>query len=251
MSFEKPQKGNPYSLTVKQHTFPRASIARFSDSDGRVSVSHISTKKCFAIAPDDQLFCAQRAWDQWAEEGYMKNIEDDFQTLADNILSKGIRAIGQIEKQIVNDFFALWNIRAHRKAQPILDQQIKGIIGLAKNYTKDEQELLEKNHIGFIRPDFKMPGRSLSGINIQMNIDRVREQLEDAQWGILEAQSGEFLVPDNFSNARIVPISPTLCLFSQSDNATISKEEVAAINHLAIDTSIEYFFARDFSKCPR
>lgn len=67
----------------------------------------------------------------------------------------------------------------------------------------------------------------------------------------MRVKKGEFLVPDNFSNARIVPISPTICLFSQSENAVISEKEVAELNRLAIESSNEYFFARDLSKCPR
>jgi hypothetical protein len=34
----KPQKGNPHGFTINQHVFPLASIARFSNGDGRVSL---------------------------------------------------------------------------------------------------------------------------------------------------------------------------------------------------------------------
>lgn len=250
MAFDKPQKGNPHGLTVIQHTFPRASIARFADDDGCVSVSHIPTTKQFRLPPGDQLFCARRTWDQRAEEGFMKKIEDAFQSLVEAVVDGRVTHIGMFEKPIVNDFFALWNIRAHRKAQPIADQPINGIVALERDLTKDQQELLEKHHISFIRPDLKIPGRQLAGVNIQMNLDMVRRQLADAQWGILKAGEGEFLVPDNFSNARIVPVTPTICLFSQSDNDVISRAEVAEINRHAITSSVEYFFARDISKCP-
>lgn len=234
-----------------QHTFPRASIARFADGDGRVSVSHIPTTKQLRLLPGDQLFCAKRTWDQRAEEDFMKQIEDAFQSLAEAVVDGRVTHIGMFEKPIVNDFFALWNIRAHRKAQPIADQTINGIVALERDLTKDQQELLEKHHISFIRPDLKIPGRQLAGVNIQMNLDIVRRQLADAQWGILTAGEGDFLVPDNFSNARVVPVTPTMCLFSQSDNDVISRAEVAEINRHAIASSVEYFFARDISRCPR
>lgn len=250
MAFEKPQKGNPHGLTVMQHTFPRASIARFIDGDGRVAVSYIPGKKQLRLTCDDQLFCAKRTWDQRAEQGFMKKIEDAFQSLAEGIIDGRVMRIGFFEKPIVNDFFALWNIRAHRKSQPIADQPINGIVALERNLTKDQQELLEKHHISFIRPDLKIPGRQLAGINIQMNLDMVRQQLADAQWGILKAAEGEFIVPDNFSNARVVPLTPTMCLFSQSDNEVISSAEVAEINRHAIASGVEYLFARDLSKCP-
>lgn len=250
MTFEKPQKGNPHALTVLQHTFPRASIARFTDGDSRVAVSYTPAKKQLRLTPEDQLFCAKRAWDQRAEQGFMKDIEDAFQSLAEAIIDGSITHIGFLEKSVVNDFFALWNIRALRKSQPIRDQSINGIVALEREFTKDQQELLEKNHNSFIRPDMKIPGRQLAGRHIQLNLNMVRRQLSDAQWGILRADEGEFIVPDNFSNARIVPVTPTMCLFSQSENYIISRAEVAEINRLAIESSTNYFFAKNFSNCP-
>lgn len=250
MKYEKPQKGNPHQITVMQHTFPRASIARFADNSGRVKVSHMPTQKTLSLAPNDSLFCAKRVWDQRAEEGYMKNIEDNFQALASAIVERKVRNIGIIENIIVSEFFALWNIRVHIKSNPISDQKINGIIELKHELTKDQQEILERKHVGFVRPDLTIPGRQLADLNIQMNLDKVRQQLADAKWGILKASEGEFIAPDNFSNARVVPISPSVCLFSQSESDVISKSEVSEINRLAISSSIDYFFARDFSKCP-
>jgi len=250
MKFEKPQKGNPHGLTVMQHTFPRASIARFTGGDGRVSVSYMSKNKQLRLAPSDQLFCAKRTWDQRAEQGFMKKIEDSFQALAEAIIDGRVKRIGFFEKTVVDDFFALWNIREHRKSKPISDQAIKGVVALGQELTKDQQESLEKNYYGFVRPDYTVPGRQMAGLNIQMNLDAVRQQLVDSQWGILKAKEGEFIVPDNFSNARIVPVTPEMCLFSQSENGFISLTEVAKINRLAIASSREYFFARDFSKYP-
>ena len=250
MSFEKPQKGNPHGLTVMQHTFPRTSITRFAESDGRVSVLHIPTKKQLSLRPVDQLFCAKRVWDQSAEEGFMKKIEDAFQSLADAIVDGRVKRIGMFEESIVNDFFALWNIRAHKKLHPIADQALNGIVALERDLTKDQQEILEKGHVLFIRPDLKMPGRQIAGIKIRMNLDMLRKQLVGAQWGILTACEGEFLVPDISSGIRIVPITPKICLFSKSGNRVISCSEVTEINRAAVASSVEYFFARDFAKCP-
>jgi hypothetical protein len=51
---------------------------------------------------------------------------------------------------------------------------MEGIIDVARHFTKDEQEILEKNYIGTIRPDLSMPGRHLAGLNIQQNLFNVR-----------------------------------------------------------------------------
>jgi len=250
MKYEKTQKGNPYQLTVCQHTFPVASIARFADTDGRVEVYLIKQKKVIRLKPDDQLFCAKRIWDQRAESGFMKEIEDKYQLLAEAVVD-GKRNLNAEEQQIITDMFAVWNIREHRRISPISDQKIEGIIDVARNYTKDEQELLEKNHIGCIRPDFSMAGRHLAGLNMQLNLFRVREQMRDAQWGVLTALEGKFIVPDNFSNARILPLTPELCFFSQSYDDEIDKNEVIKINKLAVKSSRSFYFSRNLDECPQ
>ena len=250
MNYEKTQKGNPHSLTINQHIFPVKSIERFADHTGMVDVYLKNNNKRIKIRPDDNLFCARRIWDQRAEYGFMKEIEDKFQTLADRIINGETTEIDNADKKIVNDFFGLWNIRAHNKNLPMDNQKIKGVIGLSAHHSIDEQEYLEKHGITAIRPDLTLPGRNLSGLAIQQNLFLVRKQLEDAKWGVLTAREGEFIVPDNFSNARIVPLTPHMCLFSQSENDSIYIDEVRASNRLAVESSKEYYFAKDISKCP-
>lgn len=251
MKHEKTQKGNPHQLTVCQHTFPVGSISRFTGDDGRVEVYLIEQKKGVRLKPDDQLFCAKRVWDQRAESGFMKEIEDKYQSLAERVVLENKKKLNADEQQIVTDMFAIWNIREHRKAHPIPDQKIEWIIDVAKHYTKDDQEILEKNHIGVIRPDLMMAGRSIAGPNIQLNFIKVRKQMNNAQWGVLKALEGQFIVPDNFSNARILPLTPSLCFFSQSEDDEINKEEVTKINKIAVESSRNYYFSRELTECPQ
>lgn len=83
---EKPQKKNRHLLTVSQHVLPLASIARFADAEGRVSLHDLARRKVRLAKPNDNIFCAMRAWDQQAERGYMKRIEDEFQHLASKVI---------------------------------------------------------------------------------------------------------------------------------------------------------------------
>lgn len=250
MNYERTQKGNPHQLTVKQHILPARSIARFVNTSGRVSVFHKKAGKIIQAKPADQVFCAKRTWDQRAESGYMKSVEDKFQPLADAILNGHQKQIGPLEKWIVTDMFILWNIRSHRYKQPIKDQHINQGTAIYPELSKNDQEILERKHVSFIKPDFTMPGRSLAGLDIQRNMDMARAEMKDAQWGILTAKEGEFLVPDNFSNARILPLTPKRCLFSQSENDVIGLEEVREINRMALANDLTFWFARDVSKCP-
>ncbi|MEB3190640.1 MAG: DUF4238 domain-containing protein [Snowella sp.] len=250
MSFEKTQKRNPHSLTVNQHTFSNASIKRFANSNGKVCVFHKPTGRLIPeMAPTNSLFCAKRQWDQ-ASEDTTKKIEDAFQSLADQIVSTKISSIGPVEKKIVNDFYSLWNIRVHIKNNPIPEQKLDGIIRLPVNLTKDEQEFLEKEHITPIRQDCTISGRHFAGSLIQKFLYEDRERLKDNEWGIIKAKIGEFLVPDQSFCKIFLPLSPTLCLLSQSANTIIDEEKVAQINRYVFDQSIEYFFAHDFENCP-
>jgi hypothetical protein len=73
--------------------------------------------------------------------------------------------------------------------------------------------------------------------------------MSDVQWGVLKAREGQFVVPDNWSNARILPLTPTLCFFSQSLDDEIDKNEVMKINKLAIRNSRAFYFAKDLKEC--
>jgi len=254
VTYEPTQKGNPHDLTIHQHTFPKSSISRFCDGKGNVSVYKLAQRKIFNLKPKDIMFCARRTWDHKSEIGYIKAIEDSFQSLAKKIISGSITKLGLLETIAINRFYCLWNIRTHHKHNRIEDQVIAGknIIGLARDFTKDEIEKLEKEGIFSIRPDLTVPARFLTGVQIARNIELASDSMGDARWGIVRAAHGEFIVPDNFNNQRIVPLSPKACLFSHSeqDNVVLDLKQVAEINRFAIETSHEYFFARNLTKCP-
>lgn len=242
-------------LTTNQHTFPKASIDRFGTKDNENFLVQVYLKKAkepFLADSKNKVFCANHIWDQRLEAVEMKRVEDSFQSLAHDIISKQISTIGVLEKNIVNDFYSLWNIRTHiknmlgRKGLP--DLQIDGRPSMI--LSEDGQVDLEKAGITPVRPDGTILGRFFTKSLIKESQYEDRERLKNEEWGIIEAESGEFLVPDNSYHDTFVPLSPTLCLLSKSQNRIISQEEVAQVNRFVFDTSIDYFFARDFVKCP-
>lgn len=249
MNYEKPQRGNPHQLTVNQHCFPASCIKRFSGTDGKVQLIKLNPRETIAAKADAKIFCAKRAWDERAEHIFMKEIEDKYKTLADKVVSNPTVTLNSSDQDIVTDMFLLWNIRAHWKDQPVQDQQIEGALGLAAEYAKEDQEYLEKNGITAIRPNLTIPGRNLTGISIQRNLFEARKQMSDAYWGILRSTKGEFLVPDQMNNSRVLPLTPNLCFFSQSDNDDIDEIELKKINTQSIAGAKEFYFARDLSKC--
>lgn len=251
MNYERTQRGNPHQLTVNQHCFPASCIKRFNGDDGRVQLFKIAQLEIISAKPDAKIFCAKRAWDQKAEHVFMKEIEDKYNILADVVVSNPTINLNPDQQAIVTDIFALWNIRAHWKEQPVQDQQILNGVDVAVRYTKDEQEELEKHGITAIRPDLTIPGRSLTGYSIQSNLIAVREQMADAQWGILRSIKGEFIVPDQSTISSMLPLTPNLCFFSQSHNDEISESELASLNARSIAGAKEYYFARDLANCPK
>jgi hypothetical protein len=96
-----------------------------------------------------------------------------------------------------------------------------------------------------------MPARQLNGLQIQMRIDSYALDLASrvTRWGVISAQSGEFIVPDVPLHG-IIPLTPRLALVQSTPDGMIDERNVAEINRAMRTTSQDYFFARDFSCCP-
>jgi hypothetical protein len=166
------------------------------------------------LQPSNNLFCAKWAWDQRSEIGYMKGIEDAFQSLVSKIIEKGNFLLGEEDNRIALSFLALWELRHSHHLNPIGDIELKGIHP-GDALTKDEEELLEKK--GYIVCSSKesktmVESRFMAGANIQTSIDRKWLAHRDMKWGIVRAVEGEFVVPDTFSSFAIIPVSPNMSL---------------------------------------
>ncbi len=246
---EKPLKGNKRQLVINQHVLPRASIARFAKADGFVSLFDIARGKKRPAHPKDKVFCAMRAWDQRAESGYMKRIEDPFQNLAEDIIAGSVPIITDAHKPIIDRFYALWYMRARFRRLPEQEIQVNGVTG--GGITKVQEENLEANFTMFHREGGKIPARFINGIQLQMRIDQyVASMLAAMKWAIMQAQEGEFLVPD-VPFCTMVPLIPMACLMASCDeNGTLPKENVAQVNRMTWDLSKDYVFARSFAACP-
>src|SRR4029077_622141 len=245
--FEKPQSHNPHRLTINQHVFPHRSIARFANATGTVWLRDLNRKITRPAKPDDAIFCAMRVWDERAESGYMKGIEDAFQALAEKIIAGAVTVIGD-HHDTINEFFALWYLRARSKDGDHAEVQIKGVMGDA--LTKDQEEILEKKGMMFIRQGGIVPARQINGMQLQRYIDFYSEQWKAGRWGIVEAQSGEFVVPD-VPTHMLIPLTPTLSVVYASLSGKIDVHNLAKINRDLMIASREYFFAHDFSNCPK
>jgi hypothetical protein len=193
------------------------------------------------------MFYAKRVWDERAERGYMKEVEDNFQILADRIVL-GLSDVDRAASQTISRFLALWSLRHHFSLSPSPDHVLWGVTH--ESLPKGQQETLEKRWAAFLLPGNRMPGRMISGLLIQTRIDEIVRQLESHCWGVLRALGGEFLVPDTFGPSAIVPVSPTVCLACGLESQTLSDADVPRINRLARLSANRYLFARDLDQCP-
>ncbi|HEX4415020.1 MAG TPA: hypothetical protein VH107_15395 [Lacipirellulaceae bacterium] len=242
--YEKPQKGNPHELVIRQHVVPVRSIERFAGPDGLVETQIAGLKRIVKRKPSDEIFVARRAWDERAERGYMKAIEDAFQELADKILSGEIEHVGDIHARTVNRFYALWYHRSRVEPADEIETQINGVTG--EQFSKDQQEFYEKRHILFVRAGGKIATRHITAMQLQAKIDGYSEQIKDWRWGVIQTVRGEFVMPDVPSHG-LMPIAPNAMLAVHHPNGTILKPNLIEINASFLAYTRNYFFARNIA----
>jgi hypothetical protein len=241
---EPTQPGNPHSLTINQHVLPKASIQRFGGWDGLVDVRLLQPPKRIRKPPSDALFCAQRAWDQRAEHGYGKQIEDAFQEVVDRIVTTGVLA--EEDHRKLTQFWFLWKFRAGLKENPMEDVKVPGVPALA--LTKDAHERCELDRVFTVGLNGRIPGRSMAGIQMQALVAAASR--EKFRWGVVRASEGEFAVPDTFQNLMVLPVTPDICAAVNHPDGTISQAEVSLVNQGAVGLASRYVFARNLDCCP-
>lgn len=232
---------------VNQHIFPKCSIERFCERDGFVDVFILSNKKRFPAKSENPIFCVRRSWDERSETGYGKNIEDRFQEAIEKVL-QGKSPNNDHISQSITEFYCLWQIRERWSKLSIENESL----GVRPEFPLDinEMESLEKAHVVYVNNDGEIPARTLRGFRMQQSLDDAVGKMSGIKWGMLTALEGEFLVPDNFSRACIVPVSSNQCFVANHDSKSVNLETVDQINLLAISSASKYIFARDLNCCP-
>jgi hypothetical protein len=247
---EKTRPGNPNRLTLNQHVFPVKSIERFANKNGRVEARLLDDrKKIIRPKPENAIFCASRAWDQRAETGYMKRIEDNFQQTVSPIIDGKTTTVSAEARFAIDRMYALWYWRARFRELESQETQLNGIVGA--NLSLEQEENLESNGYMFARKHGAMPTRQLNGAVVEMRTGFYVEELAKSvtRWGIVAAQSGEFIVPDVPCHG-IIPLAPQLALVKDTLDGMISEQNLAQVNTAICSLSESYYLARDLACCP-
>jgi hypothetical protein len=242
MKYEKTQPGNPRQLTLKQHLIPVRTIERFARPDGMVEVSIGTDHRVERLRPDAGIFWVRRVWNQRAERGYMKQIEDRFQPLADRIASGELAEIPEEAAHDVNQFFSLWFHRSRVQPPDEIETQANGLTGSV--LSKDEQEILESRFTMFVREGGRIPTRDITGLKIQAGIMWDNRNRAARRWGVIRSPDGEFVMPDVPAH-ELMPITPTVLLAANHPSGIITKLNLALINTQFLAYTRRYFFGRD------
>ena len=233
-----------HELVKNQHVLPSKSIERFCNLKGMVQAHRIRENSTFPANPRNKMFCVHRLWDQRAEQGYGKNIEDNYQSLVERVLSSGCRILSNKDCEIISEFYALWCFRSSIENY---DESMSGnLIGVTGDILTDEQKLnLELKHVIYVEEGGVVPMRFKRGITMQMAIDSFILRNSNLKWYIAESKSLEFIVSDNPEGEFIIPFTPMLCFICSFHVPVLSLEQVRGINMSAIMRSKSYYFARE------
>jgi hypothetical protein len=213
--YEEPTKGNEYGLTVREHVFPRKSIARFSNKEHNnfVNVALKSQTETRWNSPNNKLFCAMRAWSEREEKGFMDKIEVRFQCIAEAVIDASARDVAlhldDNENYAITSFFALWYMRARYRNIPTQKLHLHGVAG--HDFTEVQKEFQESNKLIVADKDGGVPYRQLNGLVVEAKAKEYANQLRDIRWGIIASQEGDFLVQD-VPTHTIIPVCPKICL---------------------------------------
>lgn len=245
---EKPQSGNPHQLVLKQHVFSAASIQRFTNEFDRVEVADLVRSKTRFARVDDKIFCADRAWSSGSDTGWMKTVEDDYQSLASSVAACASHRLTAPEGSRVGAFFALWQARAERRNTEIEPIKLEGILGVSRAFTPDDIERLEKHGIHAIRPDGSMAGRDMNDDLLKMSFIKWRRYFEELRWGVIRSD-GEFVIPDTPVQC-LLPVTPHVAFISEASTPAISQKVLAILNRNVAANATNYLFAHSISDCP-
>lgn len=242
MKFEKTRPGNPHQLTIKQHVIPARTIERFTAPDGMVEVNIGSDNRVERLRPDAGIFWTRRAWNQRAERGYMKQIEDRFQAVANRIASGELTEIPEESAHDVNQFYSLWFHRSRIQPTDEIETQFNGLTG--NTLTKDEQETLEARGVMFVREGGKVATRDVTGLQIQARIMMDNRSYAERRWGVIHAPEGEFVMSDVPAH-ELMPITPTILLAANHPSGVITKSNLTSVNTEFLAYTRRYFFGRN------
>lgn len=168
----------------------------------------------------------------------MKSVEDDFQALVDMLETERLGPLSPMEHRIILRFWSLWRWRNHFIDSPEKAQNLNGIV--PDKLSKDQREILESKWTLFVAQDNMLPARMVTGMRIQMLIDRDEIHFGEKRWGMLRASSPTLVIPDRPDALMSIPASPRLLLAADNPDGELTGAEILRANAIAIRLSRDF-----------
>jgi hypothetical protein len=105
----------------------------------------------------------------------MKRIENAFQKVAEKIIAGQVSQISNTQNVAVNEFYALWYMRARYKYIDSYETQARGVGGVRR--TQHQEDSLEKEGFLFAREGGKILTRQINGLQLQFRIRAYADQM--------------------------------------------------------------------------
>lgn len=232
------------NLVKKQHVLPKKSIERFCNQNGLVQVYLVDKKTHFPAKPSNQIFCVHQFWDQRAEHGYGKSIEDKYQRVVERVIASDSRELSLAENETLTEFYALWCFRT--SVGNYIEQMSGKLDAVTTGQLSDQEKIeIELNHSFYVEPDGYVPIRFKRGLSIEMAINCFTVRNRNLNWHVVKSQTFEFIVSDNPVGDCLIPFTPTHSFSCVADGPNLTEIEMGKINLRAIMRSKHYYFARN------
>jgi hypothetical protein len=249
------QKGNPHELTRRQHILPVASIDRFCDAKGLVTVVPKSGIAEYKVRCEDPRFTVHRAWDQKSEDLAKTEYEDPFQAVAKELRSPMLRALSPSESAIVSNMYGLWRIRSILADETHDEIELVGMLGprnIDNQWSQDEGEQLERGWSPVLAGAHPVvvAKRFFAWPRITTDIMRTLAYCRDRKWALIDSLDGEFCVSDRAPSQVVMPLTPTRIAALDALPQSLPRRQVSMINARMREASKHFIFghsAPDFA----
>jgi hypothetical protein len=230
-------------LVKNQHFHSAHAISKFCAADNLVEIYFKNQSRAERKGKNAKNFTTRLTWNQNAELGYMRSIEEKFHNEMNDIKDRQNR-----NHNAITQYHLLWSLRFDFALDPHENEAFPSLT--PPHLTPEDQDAYDRMGIYYLKQGGTFSSNHVAGIQIFGHLSSLMDQYKELQWGLLEASDGEFLVSDNYLNIPYMPISPTLAFIANQPDQKISRQQLTYLNKISASKAKLFYFARHLSLCP-
>lgn len=255
-------KGNPFSITFRQHFLPNGLMKHFSTQQKKIYRVVKPEVHVELIEYDryDDYAISLRAWDNKTEK-FFTTIEGEFYRVRDNVAS-GVDNLSNVDCVAISNFLASWKVRPNYRSSAKRVHRLSGIpdpkippeIISEWIETTGEPEAIVPQ---YIREHLEKGGHRLSGViqdyelnssKVRGDYEKTRLELKNISWVVHRLSDLEIVLPD-VPEFHFVPINPsTILLPNDSPFDTTSVDGISNLNYTIITGSKAAYWCHDINR---